>query len=103
MRLAGSCNLTGKHANVDISAMMTEPLRNRLWQAFDFETGLPKRCVKMESWPMEDRISRPFLYYLGRAALESFVPTKTTEGFLVMFDRCDCCLNSTIAHQLGCV
>jgi len=34
-----------------------------------------------------DRLSRPFWDHLGRAALESFVPTKTTEGFLVMFDR----------------
>ena len=56
-------------------------------QAFDFETGLPKRFVRMESWPLTDRLSRPFWDYLGRAALESFVPTKTTEGFLVMFDR----------------
>ncbi len=56
-------------------------------QAFDFETGLPKRCVKMLSWPLMDRLSRPFWDHLGRAALESFVPTKTTEGFLVMFDR----------------
>lgn len=58
-----------------------------LRQAFDFETGLPKRCVKMVSWPIMDRLSRPFWEHLGRAALESFVPTKTTEGFLVMFDR----------------
>jgi len=58
-------------------------------QAFDFETGLPKRCVKMVSWPLMDRLSRPFWDHLGRAALESFVPTKTTEGFLVMFDRSD--------------
>ena len=56
-------------------------------QAFDFETGLPKRCVKMESWPIMDRLSRPFWDHLGRAALESFVPTETTEGLLVMFDR----------------
>lgn len=67
-------------------------------KAFDFETGLPKRCVKMESWPMEDRISRPFLYYLGRAALESFVPTKTTEGFLVMFDR-----NAMVEARIRCL
>ncbi len=58
-----------------------------LLQAFDFETGLPKRYVRMESWPLMDRLSRPFWDHLGRAALESFVPTKTTEGFLVMFDR----------------
>ena len=58
-------------------------------QAFDFETGLPKRCVKMVSWPLMDRLSRPFWDHLARAALESFVPTKTTEGFLVMFDRSD--------------
>lgn len=58
-----------------------------LLQAFDFETGLPKRCVRMESWPIMDKLSRPFWDHLGRAALESFVPTETTEGFLVMFDR----------------
>ena len=58
-----------------------------LLQAFDFETGLPKRCVRMESWPIMDRLSRPFWDHLGRAALESFMPTETTEGFLVMFDR----------------
>lgn len=56
-------------------------------QAFDFETGLPRKYVRMDSWPLMERLSRPFWDHLGRAALESFVPTKTTEGFLVMFDR----------------
>ena len=56
-------------------------------QAFDFETGLPKRAVKMLSWPLMNQLSRPFWDHLGRAALESFVPTKTTEGLMVMFDR----------------
>lgn len=56
-------------------------------QAFDFDTGLPRKYVRMESWPLMERLSRPFWDHLGRAALESFVPTNTTEGFLVMFDR----------------
>ena len=58
-------------------------------QAFDFETGLPRKYVRMDSWPIMERLSRPFWEHLGRAALESFVPTKTTEGLLVMFDRWD--------------
>ena len=56
-------------------------------QAFDFDTGLPRKYVRMESWPLMEHLSRPFWGHLGRAALESFVPTNTTEGFLVMFDR----------------
>ncbi|KAA6419143.1 MAG: hypothetical protein FRX49_10883 [Trebouxia sp. A1-2] len=67
-------------------------------KAFDFETGLPKRCVKMVSWPLMDRLSRPFWDHLGRAALESFVPTKTTEGFLVMFDR-----NAMVEARIQCL
>lgn len=67
-------------------------------KAFDFETGLPKRFVRMESWPLTDRLSRPFWDYLGRAALESFVPTKTTEGFLVMFDR-----NAMVEARIQCL
>ncbi|KAL0043900.1 hypothetical protein WJX82_003428 [Trebouxia sp. C0006] len=67
-------------------------------KAFDFETGLPKRCVKMVSWPLMDRLSRPFWDHLGRAALESFIPTKTTEGFLVMFDR-----NAMVEARIQCL
>lgn len=67
-------------------------------KAFDFETGLPKRCVKMVSWPLMDRLSRPFWDHLARAALESFVPTKTTEGFLVMFDR-----NAMVEARIQCL
>ncbi|KAL3138609.1 hypothetical protein ABBQ32_006374 [Trebouxia sp. C0010 RCD-2024] len=67
-------------------------------KAFDFETGLPKRCVKMQSWPLMDRLSRPFWEHLGRAALESFVPTDTTEGLLVMFDR-----NAMVEARIRCL
>ena len=77
-----------EHGSKQASKQNKQVLGVSMLQAFDFETGLPKRCVKMESWPIMDRLSRPFWEHLGRAAVESFVPTKTTEGLLVMFDRC---------------
>ena len=56
-------------------------------QAFDGSTGLPRRCVEMNSWPRMDRLGGSFWLHLKRALVESFFPTSTSEGVSVMFDR----------------
>ena len=57
-------------------------------QAFDPATGEPKQSVEMEGWPRMERMTETFGATVGRALIESFWPSATTEGLSVVFNRC---------------
>ena len=42
----------------------------------------------MESWPRMERMTETFGATVGRALLESFYATASTEGLSVIFNRC---------------
>lgn len=51
-------------------------------------SGLPRQSLEMESWPRMERMTETFGATVGRALLESFYATATTEGLSVIFNRC---------------
>lgn len=57
-------------------------------QAFDPMSGEPRQCIEMESWPRVERMTETFGATVGRALLESFYATASTEGLSVIFNRC---------------
>lgn len=57
-------------------------------QAFDPVSGGPRQCIEMESWPRMERMTETFGATVGRALLESFYATASTEGLSVIFNRC---------------
>ena len=57
-------------------------------QAFDPASGLPRQSLEMESWPRMERMTETFGATVGRALVESFYATATTEGLSVIFNRC---------------
>jgi hypothetical protein len=57
-------------------------------QAFDPGSGEPRQCVEMASWPRMERMTETFGATVGRALLESFYASATTEGLSVIFNRC---------------
>lgn len=61
-------------------------------KAFDEATGLPRASIEMLAWPKMNRLSEAFGVILWRALMESFYPSSTSEGILVMFDRFACFL-----------
>ncbi|BDA43970.1 hypothetical protein COCOBI_05-1540 [Coccomyxa sp. Obi] len=56
-------------------------------QAFDPMSGGPRQCIEMESWPRMERMTETFGATVGRALLESFYATASTEGLSVIFNR----------------
>ena len=56
-------------------------------QAFDPVSGGPQQCIDMESWPRMERMTETFGATVGRALLESFYATASTEGLSVIFNR----------------
>ncbi|KAK9807907.1 hypothetical protein WJX73_000144 [Symbiochloris irregularis] len=110
LRLAGGCDLeataqpaalatsafwTLKSAAAFVAARLGTTVRHVLqqhsmWhmaQAFNPASGLPFHYVEMESWPKMLRLSEGFLVLLGRAVLECFWSTNTSEGVSVLLDR----------------
>ena len=65
----------------------SDPTACRALQAFDHETGRPRRCVEMASWPKVKRFSRLLGGHLRRSLVECFVPTTTGEGISIIFNR----------------
>ena len=57
-------------------------------QAFDHETGRPKRYVEMLSWPRAHRLHRALPTVLAGVFWESFVPTKAAATMRMVFNRC---------------
>ena len=56
-------------------------------QAFDYDTGRPKRYVEMLSWPRAHRLHRALPTVLAGVFWESFVPTKAAATMRIMFNR----------------
>ncbi|KAK9818684.1 hypothetical protein WJX74_005716 [Apatococcus lobatus] len=76
-------------------------VQHSMWhmvQAFDHETGRPRRCVEMASWPKVKRFSRLLGGHLRRSLVECFVPTRTGEGISIIFNRSS--LNEARRHIL---
>ncbi len=61
----------------------------QLWslQAFDYETGRPKRYVEMLSWPRAHRLHRALPTVLAGVFWESFVPTKAAATMRMVLNR----------------
>ena len=57
-------------------------------QAFDPLGGGPRQSIEMEAWPRMERMTETFGATIGRALLESFYATASTEGLSVIFNRC---------------
>ena len=57
-------------------------------QAFDHDTGRPKRYVEMLSWPRAHRLHRALPTVLAGVFWESFVPTKAAATMRMVFNRC---------------
>lgn len=66
-------------------------------QAFDYETGRPKRYVEMLSWPRAHRLHRALPTVLAGVFWESFVPTKAAATMRMVFNRWPCVLAILIA------
>ena len=56
-------------------------------QAFDYDTGRPKRYVEMLSWPRAHRLHRALPAVLAGVFWESFVPTKAAATMRMVFNR----------------
>lgn len=56
-------------------------------QAFDHDTGRPKRYVEMLSWPRAHRLHRALPTVLAGVFWESFVPTKAAATMRMVFNR----------------
>ena len=56
-------------------------------QAFDYETGRPKRYVEMLSWPRAHRLHRALPTVLAGVFWESFVPTKAAATMRMVLNR----------------
>ena len=65
-------------------------------QAFDPLGGGPRQSIEMEAWPRMERMTETFGATIGRALLESFYATASTEGLSVIFNRC---VPGRIPHQ----
>lgn len=61
---------------------------NAAMQAFDYETGRPKRYVEMLSWPRAHKLHRALPTVLVGVFWESFVPTKAAATMRMVFNRC---------------
>ena len=61
----------------------------QLWslQAFDYDTGRPKRYVEMLSWPRAHRLHRALPTVLAGVFWESFVPTKAAATMRMVLNR----------------
>ena len=56
-------------------------------QAFDYDTGRPKRYVEMLSWPRAHKLHRALPTVLAGVFWESFVPTKAAATMRMVLNR----------------
>ncbi len=61
-------------------------------------SGGPRQCINMESWPRMERMTETFGATIGRALLESFYATASTEGLSVIFNRL---VSLLVSNSLG--
>jgi len=82
--------LPARYAVLAISTPVTVHAGStQLWslQAFDYETGRPKRYVEMLSWPRAHRLHRALPTVLAGVFWESFVPTKAAATMRMVLNR----------------
>ncbi|KAK9807020.1 hypothetical protein WJX72_010810 [[Myrmecia] bisecta] len=60
---------------------------NTMLQMFDPETGHPRKCVKMASWPRARKVRRTLPGVLWSTFVESLLPIKSAAGIRVIFDK----------------